>query len=101
MHHADTQQLRSEDVRFKLERFTIIREALLSEYATHANIFDRQLGREGQAEEDNRHRPHALPKDSFSIVQEWFPDRYTKGRERSLYKGGVVDHCVWNGKGAI
>ena len=65
-------------------------------------LSDRQLGREGQAEEDNWYRPHALPEDCSSIVQEWLPARFTKGREGTYghsIKSEIVDRFAmkWTG----
>jgi hypothetical protein len=37
-----------------------------------------QLGREGQAKEDHRYRPHAIPQDRLPQVQQRFPRRRTR-----------------------
>lgn len=39
----------------------------------------RQLEREGQAQKDCRHRPHALPQGCVAPFQEWLPDRPAQG----------------------
>ena len=42
---------------------------------------DSQLGREGQAKEDHRYRPHAIPQDRQPQVQQRIPNRYPQGRQ--------------------
>ncbi|KDN61717.1 hypothetical protein CSUB01_04418, partial [Colletotrichum sublineola] len=41
-----------------------------------------QLVREGQAEKDRRHRPHALPQGRLPPLQERLPDRCPQGLRR-------------------
>jgi hypothetical protein len=56
--------------------------AQLSERHLILTFNNRQLGREGQEEKDNRYRSYALHEDRPEIVQERIPEGCTKGRER-------------------
>ena len=52
---------------------------------------DRQLGREGQAQKDHRYRTYATHEGRSATIQEWLPNRCTKGFEGTSQQGGVRD----------
>lgn len=50
------------------------------------NIPYRQLGREGEEEKDHRYWTHAPHEGSSTQIQERFPDRSTKGCQRTIHQ---------------
>lgn len=56
--------------------------------------YHRQLEREGQAEEDHWYRTYAPHEGCPKKVQEWLPDRCTKGIEGTSRQGRIKDASV-------